>query len=279
MAKQAYYYKNDGTVCEVSAQEALELGDTAEFFCMGHDSEGNECGCKMSLKPRPLKAGGVSWHFCGRHISKCTDASFTKEINRTRKVLDKVGFQRLIDFFESEPKEGGTTNGGGREKIKKATSLIEKDDFSVEVKEIDVSPTTSKEVYTLILSSLPDESIDGITVSTLRCDEWAISRGLCKEITGVKLVVCERCRVPDHINRKDNEIVLRVNGIAGGESRYIILLVKNETVRKKVWNVLYSNKTEKVKSHDKFIVLGNFEAIDSNISKCNVNNSKMVNKL
>lgn len=279
MAKQAYYYKNDGTVCVVSVQEALELGDTAEFFCMGHDAEGNECGCKMSLKPRPLKAGGVSWHFCGRHIPKCTDASFTKEINRTRKVLDKVGFQRLIDFSESEPKEGGTTNGVGREKIKKATSLIEKDDFSVEVKETDVSPTTSKEVYTLILTALPDETIDGKKVSTLRCDEWAISRGLCKKITGIKLVVCERCLVPDYIERKRNEIVLKVNGIAGEEPQYIILVVKNEPVRKKVWNVLCSNKTEKAKSRDKFIVLGNFEAIDSNISKCIVNNSKMVNKL
>lgn len=278
MAKEAMYRRKDGTEAIVNAKTAFAMGSDEKFYCIGHNENGDECGCELHCTYRKLENGEKSHYFYGKHIAHCDQASNQKVVRRPHLEIEHFNFEDFFALVEEEPANnpGGdgpiVPPGGG------GIAPPDEDDFGIEHQDQAVAPKGVKDLYTLLKEMLPDERVAGRTVAeTLICED-NIALGLCRRIEEYKVIVVERCLCPKTIDKDDNEIVVRVCDTMGENVKYLILRVESNYVRYKVWKTIRPFKEDEDRhlNPDRLIVAGDFVYVNEKVSMCKILHSRMV---
>lgn len=278
MAKEALYFRTDGTKAIVNAKAAFAMGNDAKFYCIGHNENGVECECELHCTYRKLENGEKSYYFYGKHIAHCNQASKEKILRRPRLAIENLDFAEFFSAVEEKPAHN--PGGGGPVAPPRGGGEAHPDDenFAIEYQDQDVAPNGVRELYDLLTNMLPDEGVAGQTVAeTLICED-NIALGLCKRIEGYKVIVVERCICPKTIDKDDNEIVVRVCGTIGESVKYLILRVESNYVRYKVWKTIRPFKEDEDRhlNPDRLIVAGDFVYVNDKVSMCKILHSRMV---
>ena len=103
MAKEAMYRRKDGTEAIVNAKTAFAMGSDEKFYCIGHNENGDECGCELHCTYRKLESGEKSHYFYGKHIAHCDQASNQKVVRRPHLEIEHFNFEDFFALVEEEP--------------------------------------------------------------------------------------------------------------------------------------------------------------------------------
>lgn len=282
IAKSIDVYGNENIV---NAKEAVNMPKSKRNFrCIGKDPDGRECNCSLELS---TSSKGNPYFRGYEHIAKCSHAYGVTEVSMYIESLNNFSFEKFLSVKEKNKRKGGGYTGGGG----KGPACADPDDPDKDVKfvEKEKRPTSVRTLYETLLRVPYDYVVDDKKVGDILVCQNTILRGYNSSLDGFKIMVAQRCTLPEGFEKERLKIMVKLSGLDQRDRRYLLLIFSDKSLCDRVWKMIFPDQDKKDDNKDeivkkvyskivlpKILVAGNVSHIRDNVWSCEVKSSRMI---